>query len=127
MNENDFLIFEKYIKQLIAIYGDIDNRGNCLKVSLEACSILSEYGLYPELVHANIKINDKIQGHAWVEYGNTVIDLTLKKTNWINEAEEYYEMAEVHQIKKYSMKEVQNLILNNKGRYFWESWFIFKD
>ena len=127
MSENDFLIFKKYIKELITIYGTIDNRGNCLKVSLEACVILSEYGLYPELVHANIEMDNKIQGHAWLEYGNTIIDLTLHKTNWINEAEEYYEIAKIYKIKKYSMIEMQSLILKNKGDYFWEDWFIFQD
>lgn len=127
MSENDFLIFEKYIKKLITIYGTIDNRGNCLKVSLEACSILLEYGLHPELVHANIEMDNKIQGHAWLEYSNTIIDLTLDKTNWINGAKEYYEMTKIHQIKKYSMIEIQNLLLKNEGNYFWEDWFIFKD
>ena len=127
MSNKDFKILEIAIKELVERYKNTNYQGQCFKIAFETFVFLAERGIYPKLVHANINIENNILGHAWVEYYNVVIDLTLDNNDWIQDIHEYYKLAQIGQIIKYDMNQIQKLILKYGNQFVWCDWIVYKE
>lgn len=102
-----------------------ENTGKCFTLSFNKLQEVSKEKIPALLVHANIKIKDEVIGHAWVETNKYVVDMTQNKDARILKKQYFYDNIEIINIKKYTVQEVQNLLLKYGLRYYWEDWIIF--
>ncbi|MDD2791338.1 MAG: lasso peptide biosynthesis protein [Sulfurimonas sp.] len=127
MNEQTFQVLSNCVKELYQFYKDVDNQGKCFEIAFGTFVFLAERGIFGTLVHANITMGNKILGHAWIEYSDIVIDLTLPSEEWIQRKNEYHEIAQIQKIVKYNGNEIQDLISKYGEQVVWEDWIIYKD
>lgn len=127
MDEKSFKILCGGIDELSKYFENKNTIGACFKTAFEVCVLLAEKNIYGTLVHANITIEDKILGHAWVEYENIVIDFTLSQGESIQDKNEYYEFAQIHKIVKYTGSEIQELIKTYGNKVVWADWLIYQE
>ena len=104
------------LQQILLKYRNNSYKHKCFETSIELLITLAENNILATLVHANITMEDRIAGHAWIEYNNIVIDLTLPLEYRIKEIDDFYELAKIKKIVKYSFFEVQKLLINNMGK-----------
>lgn len=77
------------------------NAGQCYEVAFRTLAQLVNFSSVPEiesssrLVHGDVKLTGDEPGHAWVEVGNAVIDMTAADGNPIFLKEEYYHVYNV--------------------------------
>lgn len=127
MDEKDFKLLYDGIEKLCEYFKNKNTLGKCFETAFKVFVLLAEKNIHGILVHANITIEDKILGHAWVEYENVVIDFTLPQGESIQDKNEYYEFAKIHKIVKYTGNEIQELIKTYGNKVVWVDWLIYQE
>lgn len=127
MDEKSFKILCDGTDELNKYFKNKNTIGACFETAFKVFVLLAEKNIHGILVHANIAIEDKILGHAWVEYKNVVIDFTLPQGESIQDKNEYYESAQIYKIVKYTGNEIQELIKTYGNKVIWADWLIYQE
>lgn len=125
LNSKSPLFYNTTISYLNLFY-DKNFKHKCLDVAFDTMFYFANQGLNGYLVHANINIENKKLGHAWFEFEDIIVDMTLPPESRLSLKEHYFENLKYFEIMRYSAKESYSLYEQNNG-VFWEDWFIFQN